>query len=121
MKKSTKAVLLSALVFPGSGHLYLKKYMSGTLLAGTSFAAIYYLLSKSMEQAFEISDKILRGETQLDIQAITEQVAQQSNGADAQLLNITMIAFFICWVVGIIDAYRVGRIRDKSNAAPVIR
>lgn len=121
MKKSTKAVLLSALVFPGSGHLYLKKYMTGALLAGTSFAAIYFLLSKSMEQAFEISDRILRGEAQLDIQAITEQVAQQANGADAQLLNLTTIALFIFWLAGIIDAYRVGRIQDKNNAGPDIR
>lgn len=70
-----------------------------------------------MEQAFEISDKILRGETQLDVQAITEQVAQQSSGADAQLLNLTTIAILICWLVGIVDAYRVGRIRDNNDAA----
>lgn len=121
VKKSTKAVLLSALVFPGSGHLYLKKYISGVLLAGISFAAIYYVLTKSMEQAFAISDKILSGETQLDIQAITEQVAQQSGGADAQLLNVATIVICLCWLIGIIDAYRVGRICDKKDAPTLNR
>ncbi len=74
-----------------------------------------------MEQAFEISDKILRGESQLDIQAITEQVTQQSTGSDAQLLNFTTIALMICWLIGIIDANRVGRIHDKNDATSVNR
>lgn len=74
-----------------------------------------------MEQAFAISDKILSGETQLDIQAITEQVAQQSGGADAQLLNVATIALCLCWLIGIIDAYRIGRIHDKKDTLSVYR
>ena len=42
MKKSTKAILLSALVFPGAGHLYLKAYWVGfTLISVTSVIVIY--------------------------------------------------------------------------------
>jgi hypothetical protein len=121
MKKSTKAALLSAFVFPGVGHLYLKKYMSGVLLAGASFAAIYYLIAKSVERAFEISEKIQSGDVPLDVQAITALVTQQTSGTDVILLNIATTALFVCWLIGIIDSYRVGRVRDKNDETLVNR
>jgi len=121
MKKSTKAVLLSALVFPGVGHIFLKKYMSGVVLAGASFAAIYYLLSKMVEKALQITESIQSGDVQLDVEAITELVSKQSTGAEAQLLNIATAAFIICWLIGIIDSYRVGYTQDNSDEVLVNR
>jgi len=115
VKTSTKATLLSAFVFPGIGHLYLKRYTAGTLLAGTSFAAIYYWMTKAVEMASEITQKIESGDVPLDAGAITELVTQQSSGADAQMLNIATIALGICWLIGIVDAYRAGRAREKSD------
>jgi uncharacterized membrane protein len=113
MKRSTKAALLSALVFPGAGHMFLKKYLAGALIIGTSIAAVYYLLSKSLEMASQITEELQRGNIQLDIETITELVSKQSTAADVQLLNIATAAFFICWLIGIIDSYRIGRTQDK--------
>jgi len=117
VKRSTKAALFSALIFPGVGHIYLKKYMAGVLLASVSFVAIYYLISKAVERAFEISEKIQSGDVKLDIAAITELVSQQSNGTDIQLLNISTTAVIICWLIGIIDSYRVACVRGKNDEA----
>lgn len=121
MKRSTKAALFSALIFPGVGHIYLKTYMAGVLLASVSFVAIYYLISKAVERAFEISEKIQSGDVKLDIAAITELVSQQSNGTDIQLLNISTTAVIICWLIGIIDSYRVACVRGKNDEALVNR
>jgi hypothetical protein len=115
VKKSTKAALLSALVFPGVGHLYLRKYKAGLLLAGVAFAAIYYLIAKAVGSAFEISEKIQSGAVPLDAEAITKLVSQQSGGADAQMMNIATIALGICWVIGIVDSYRAGRVRKEGD------
>lgn len=121
MKISTKVALLSAFVFPGVGHIYLKKYIAGALIAGVSFVAIYYLISNAVERAFEISEKIQSGDVLLDIEAITVLVSQQSSGADVQLLNIATTALIICWLFGIIDSYRVGCERDKNDEVLVNR
>jgi len=115
VKTSTKAVLLSAFVFPGIGHIYLRKYAVGILLAGASFAAIYYFMAETVEMASEISQKIQSGGVPLDVGAITELVSQQSNGADAKMLNVATTALVICWLVGIVDSYRAGRVRDNSD------
>jgi hypothetical protein len=115
MKKSTKAILLSAFVFPGVGHLYLKKYVPGSILAGISLTGIYYLVTTTVERAWQIAEKIQSGAVQLDATTVTELVSQQSAGADSQLVNIATLAVIICWGIGIIDSYRAGRVRDKID------
>ncbi len=113
MKKSTKATLLSALVFPGAGHIYLKKYLPGVVLIGISCAGIYYLLSKAIEQSMQIVDQIQSGAVQPDMAAISDLVSKQSSGPQAEILNIVTIIITICWLGGMIDAYRLGRAKDK--------
>jgi TM2 domain-containing membrane protein YozV len=116
MKKSTKATLLSALVFPGAGHIYLKKYLPGVALIGISCAGIYYLLSKAIEQSMQIVDQIQSGAVQPDMAAISDLVSKQSSGPQAEILNIVTIIITICWLGGIIDAYRLGRAKDKIES-----
>jgi hypothetical protein len=117
MKKSTTAVLLSALIFPGSGHFFLKKYMSGSILLGASLAAIYYLISQAVEQSLQIVEQIQSGSVQPDLAAITELISKQPAGSEAYLIDIATAVFIICWLIGIIDSYRAGRIRDIDNTA----
>ena len=52
-----------------------------------------------------------------DAAAIEELVAKRSTGTDAYLIDIAMYIFIICWLIGIIDSYRVGRARDKTDSA----
>ena len=108
-----KAALLSAFVFPGAGHFLLKKYVSGAALAGIALAGLYYLIAKTVEKALRIAEEIQSGNVQLDATTITELVTKQATGTDAQLLDIAVAVFFIAWLIGIIDSYRVGRTRDK--------
>ncbi|MDH5611706.1 MAG: hypothetical protein OEY66_04515 [Gammaproteobacteria bacterium] len=116
MKKSTKAALLSAFIFPGTGHLFLKKYIQAVVLAGTAFAASYYLISKSVERALQIVEKIESGDITPDVLAITELLEKQAAGAEAQSLDIAMAIIIICWLIGIVDAYRLRNLRDKPNS-----
>jgi len=115
MKNSTKAVLLSALVFPGAGHFFLKKRIPGIILSGTAFAALYVVISNVVERALLIAQKIQSGDVQLDIAEITELVSRQPTGAEAQSLSIATTVLILLWVGGIADSYRVGHIQDKNT------
>lgn len=108
-------MLFSAFVFPGAGHVYLKKPIPGVALIGASCAALYYLASKAVESALQITEKIQSGEVQLDANAISDLLSKQATGSEAQLVNIATAAFIICWLVGIIDSYRLGRVRDQKD------
>ena len=115
MKKSTNAALLSAFVFPGAGHIYLKKYIPGVILIGASLTGISYIIIKTVERALKIVEKIQNGDVPLDVTVITELVTKQSTGTESQLLNIAAAALIIFWIIGIIDSYRVGRVRDTNK------
>lgn len=117
MKSSTKAVLLSLFLFPGSGHVYLKKYAVGGVLITASLAAIYYLLLAIVDKATRVSEMILSGEVRLDVISITQALSKQTTAADSQSLKVATAVLVVCFLVGILDAYRLGRASDKIDRA----
>jgi len=114
MKKVTKAVLFSVFVFPGVGHIFLKRYKTGVVLASIAFSGLWYVVSNAVERAVQITEKIQSGELQMDTETITELISKQSAGTETQLIDLATMAIIICWLVGIIDSYRVGRNQDKT-------
>ena len=115
MSKSVKAVLLSALVFPGAGHLFLKKHIFGAILICASFAGLYMIVSNMIDRVQEILEKVERGEVGLDVVAISELVSRQLTGNGSQLLDLAWSVLIICWIIGMADSYRCGRAQDKSD------
>jgi hypothetical protein len=109
MKKSTKAALYSALIFPGVGHFYLKRYIPGLVISGIAIACSYYIVSKAIEQAYKIVDQIQSGAVPPDLVTITEMVTKQSAGSEGDLLNLVTLLLAATWVVGIIAAYLAGQ------------
>ena len=116
MKKSTKAVLLSALVFPGAGHIYLKKYFTGAVLISISCASLYYLISRAAEEISKIVGQIQSSAVTPDVATITDMVSKWSSSSQGQLLSNITVIITICWVAGIIDSYRLGIKTDKNEA-----
>lgn len=109
LKRATKAALLSGLVFPGVGHLVLKHYVRGSILMLGSLAALWILVSVTVERAQSIVDRIVGGEIPMDAGAITQAVTDSSQGPDSLMSNAAFIVLVACWVIGIIDSYRAGR------------
>lgn len=112
MKKSTKAALLSGLVFPGIGHMYLKRYFHGMILFAGAASAIYFSVSAAVETALEVAEIIQSGNVPLDVGAITDLVSQHPSSRE-QSANFSMIAFVAFWLIGVVDSYRQGRAREK--------
>jgi len=108
-QKPTVAVLLSALVFPGAVHVYLKQFVFGFGLIAVAIASLYVLISHAIKQALSIVEKIQSGEVAPDISVITTMVSEQISGADAQLVNLATIALIVVWVIGIVGSYLAGR------------
>ncbi len=115
MGQPLTAALLSALVFPGAGHYFLKKRIVGILLASVAFAALTIVIVEAVERTLQIVEKIQRGEVPLDIETIKELVAMQLSGSQAPLINIAALVFLISWVFGIVDSFRVGRLLGKNE------
>ena len=119
MKRSTKAALLSALVFPGVGHLYAKRFSLGFLLAAGSAFALYFMVASVVSKALPIAERIQREGVPLDADAIARLVSEQSLGADNSSISIAAIAFLVLWLVGIFDSFRLGRIAEKHDRSHI--
>lgn len=115
MSKSLKAALLSALVFPGIGHFSLKRPVQGVLLSGVAIVCLYFLLTTAVEIAQQLSVKVQSGEIPMDVEKISEMVSQQLVGSDDQRINTPSLLLVICWVIGVVDSFRIGRSQGNSD------
>jgi hypothetical protein len=111
VKKATTAALLSGLVFPGVGQLYLKRIARGSMLALCAAIAMYIVVDAAVAMALQVAQSIEAGDVALDAGAIEALVARRSAGAGS-LASLAQYLFLALWVVGIVDAYRLGRALD---------
>ncbi|MGL1957449.1 MAG: hypothetical protein OCD00_09065 [Colwellia sp.] len=115
MKSSSKAALLSALVFPGAGHYSLKKTLHSTIIASTALLCLYIILSTLIEKAQTIAEKIQTGEIILDVEAISAELHSHAFSGDIQRINIALSVLIFVWLFSIFDSYRLGLKTDKEN------
>ena len=113
MTRSTKAALLSGLVFPGIGHMVLKKYLRGSALIISALIASSIIVTVVIQRALTIVDRINSGDIAVETGAIAEMVSNSTNGADSLIENISVIVLGACWLIGIIDSYRLGIAQEK--------
>ncbi len=115
MSPPLKATLISALVFPGGGHFYIKRYFTGALLAGISLVCLLLLLSIAMEAAQVISQKILNGEIPLDVLRIRAEIYAQSSAIGSTRGEIATWILIVCWLASIADSYRLSRKQHQAE------
>ena len=113
MTRSTKAALLSGLIFPGIGHMVLKQYLRGSVLMISALIASSVIVTVVIQRALTIVDRINSDDIPIETGAIAEMVSNSTNGADSLIENISVIVLVACWLIGIIDSYRLGITQEK--------
>lgn len=102
MKPAVRAALMNAFLFPGVGHIHLKRRARGCIfLLPTVLAAIVFL-SGAMDQANQIAAQILAGTMPLDPTLIAARL--ESSAADTPLLSASVYVLVGCWAASIADA-----------------
>jgi hypothetical protein len=104
MHKATKAALISALIFPGCGHFYLKSKLRGMIFTFFSAGCLYVLITDLVSIADYISGKILSGDMPLDISRLMAEISLQLNGSASGSLNMASLLLLGCWAIAIIDS-----------------
>ena len=79
----------------------------------SALIALSVIVTKSIKQALTIVDKINNGEIPVEAGAITELVSKPTGGANGSILKIAALVVGACWLIGIIDSYRLGIIQEK--------
>ena len=115
MSNSLKGALLSGVIFPGLGQVILKHYLRGLVLMFTVFASLMVIVLKAVQHAFTILEKIELEGGVIDIQTITDAATQASSTSDSLIYNLGLLLIVICWIFGIVDAYRIGKKKDLED------
>lgn len=118
MNRSTTAVVLSALVMPGAGQLYLKHVWRGMAFIGVSLTCLWFIGVRAMQQASAVLLQMESHEGALDAAQMAEWVSQSQEGPGSMVATLAVRMLLVCWVAGMIDAHRLGK-REGSRATPV--
>lgn len=107
MSRSTNALLLSVLVFPGAGHLYLKRRGRAMLFIVPSLAAVGYFTLDAIRRAGDMADQIMSGSLGTDPVAIAARLEQA--GPTSLMVNLAIYVMLACWIAAAVDAWLLGR------------
>lgn len=108
MHRSVTAALLSGLVFPGTGQIYLGRRRRGWLFVLLALAAVLYLATQVMPPVLAIADEIASGTLALDPAAIALRLEQRGQAANP-LHTLAALVMLLCWIASTIDAWWLGR------------
>lgn len=108
MDRAVTAALLCALVFPGTGQLYLKRRRRGWLFVLLTLAAVVYFVVQILGPVLAIADEISAGTVPLDPLAIAIRLEDHGHAA-SPLHSVAALVMLGCWIASTIDAWRLGR------------
>jgi hypothetical protein len=104
LSKRNLALLLSALVFPGSGHFVLGRKLRGCLFLMPALVALLLVLRQIMARLDQVMAQIDSGALPLDVQLIVEKVDALSAN-DGPAVTLAMSVLVACWIGSLIDTW----------------
>jgi len=115
MNHSVKAAFLSGAVFPGLGQVFLKHYVRGMALMLVVSVSMVVLVKKAVEQALAILEQVQWDGGSIDMITISNAATQASTSSDSPVFNFLLFLILTCWLIGIVDAYRMGKKKDLEE------
>ncbi|GGP42120.1 MULTISPECIES: hypothetical protein [Shewanella] len=114
MKKSIYAALMSAIICPGSGQLWLGKKWLGWGFISVSVVCIALLMNHLISRAQVIAEQILAGNIANDLNSIYAEVSKVA--LDTQSTELSQLTWFFIanWVLSIASAFWLGAKQDKQ-------
>jgi TM2 domain-containing membrane protein YozV len=115
MRKSLKGALLSGLVFPGYGQFVMKHYIRGIALMLMCLTGLVLIGVKVRQQISIVFEKIEYGDGAIDMSEILNAVNLADTTSGDVIYRFASLLLLFCWIIGIIDAYRIGRKKDLDE------
>jgi len=109
MSRSLKGALLSGLILPGIGQVYLGYKKRGWSIIAVNIVILYLIISEVIQKAYSVIDEMKNSGSVMDIEQISAKAADLSGFSDNVFLNVLLMFFIIGWFVAMIDAYRLGK------------
>jgi hypothetical protein len=113
MQRAVSAGLLSAFVFPGAGHWYLRRRRRACVFLLPTLAAVFVFASDVMQRASALADQVIAGTLPLDPTAIAARL--QAQGGSSALGTVCGAVLVACWLGSIVDSVLVARALERGE------
>lgn len=107
MNRAPAAALLSALVFPGVGHFYLRRPRRAWLFLVPALIAAAIWFGDVATQVSTILDQVASGAVAPDPVAIAAKL--EKDGGTSLLVQASALVFVVCWIGAIVDSFVIAR------------
>jgi TM2 domain-containing membrane protein YozV len=118
MNYATKAALFNALLFPGWGQVYLKKYKTGILIIIAISAGIISILWSVAQTTINILKIAPIKKGTVTISVVIQLAIDAVKSLNIFYLYLILSSIILLWIFSIIDAYISGKKEMMSTGAP---
>lgn len=115
MNNSIKAALLSGLGFPGLGQIYLKHYKRAVVIIVAVVVSMAVVIMEAVRLALTIIDKIKSEGGAISMDIISDAATQAYTTSSSLTITLGFLSIILCWIIGTVDAYRIGKKKDMSQ------
>lgn len=109
MNLATRAALYNALLFPGWGHLYLKKYKRGIIIILSILAGMLSICWSMVQVAINILKAHPYKKGTVDITAVINLSMDSIKAIDLNNISLLLLFMVLLWIIATIDAYQLGK------------
>ena len=117
MNNSLKGALLSGLIFPGIGQIALKHYKRGAIIIIAVSISLSIAVMKVVQLALDILEKIQSEGGEISMSTISNAASQVSTNYSSFMFNLVLALMMFCWIIGVIDAYIIGKKKDIKEVS----
>ena len=117
MNNSLKGAFLSGLIFPGLGQIVLKRYKRGVVIMLTVLVSLSVVVVQAVQHALAIIEKIASEGGEISMSTISNAATQATSTSGNQTFNFVLLLVILCWIIGVVDAYRIGKKKDIEEGS----
>lgn len=115
MQYAMTATLLSAFVFPGSGHFMLKRHGTAWALIVTTCVPLCFVVYHLVQATQHILNRIEKTNMPADFTIMLGALLDRPFGNQTELVSYASYLILACWLFGVVDAYRLGSKMDAER------
>jgi TM2 domain-containing membrane protein YozV len=121
MNLAKKAALLNALLFPGWGEIYLKKYIRGIIFISAVMAGMISILLSIIQATVIILKTAPFKKGTVTLIAVVQLAIDAIKSLDLSYLFLIFLSLIVLWIASIFDAYHLGKQEmARTPAAPAV-
>ncbi len=117
MNNSLKGAFWSGLVFPGLGQVVLKRYKRGAVIMLVVLISMSVVVVKAVHSALAILENIELESGAISMSTISNAATHASTTSGSLTINLVLLLTILCWVFGVVDAYRIGKEKDIEEGS----